>query len=245
MRTQAVVLASTPALSGSDTSVTQSGVWNIKGVEPINRHSEVISASLLIASVAATAGVLTLTPTAAATTEYAFTLNQYITTQKEWVTQRISYVSKDSGDTATTISTALKNLITTYLAKGFDVTPTGTTTTIVTATTTNPYISITGLTSSLALANTTPPVWARGTAAWVAANFAGVTVETGATYSVSTIVTAPLSKADAAGNLNMGNLTVFLIVNEANSGFATFKTAYELVVHPVVVADTNVTVRIG
>ena len=107
-------------------------------------------------AVAAATGAITLTPTApSAGTEYGFTIIQYV--GDEEYSSRIGYVAV-AGDTATTVCNNLRTLLTSMVSAGrLDVTLSGTSTCIITSTTTNPLISVGGLddvTASATLAGT-------------------------------------------------------------------------------------------
>lgn len=105
---------------------------------------EGISSLSRTASTAQTLQVTTLTPTAAASSTYAFTIRQYDITNNRWLECNFSYTSLAAGDTATTIVTALKSEITAATAAGtLQVTPSGTTTLILTAITRYPIFTVT------------------------------------------------------------------------------------------------------
>ena len=108
------------------------------------------------AAVTAATGAITLTPSApSAGTEYRVIVNQFVADEEKVVS--IGYVAV-AGDTATTVCNNLRTLINAFVSAGsLDVVASGTTTCIITSTTTNPLISVGGLlelTASAATAGT-------------------------------------------------------------------------------------------
>ena len=105
------------------------------------------------AAVTAATGAITLTPSAG--TEYRVIVNQFVADEEKVVS--IGYVAV-AGDTATTVCDNLRTLINAFVSAGsLDVVASGTTTCIITSTTTNPLISVGGLlelTASAATAGT-------------------------------------------------------------------------------------------
>lgn len=109
------------------------------------------------AAVTAATGAITLSvpSTPSAGTEYRVILNQFVADEKKVVS--IGYVAV-AGDDEQAVCDNLRTLINAFVSAGsLDVTPSGTTTCVITSTITNPIISVGGLinlTASAAVAGT-------------------------------------------------------------------------------------------
>lgn len=142
---------------GADLNVSTDGNTYITNVaNPIPSAS--IKSVTITSPVAAVAGVITITPTAANSTLYKFTINAYNTETGNTQVLPVSYTSLASGDTATTICDALRAQINN--ASGFSVAATGTATLVLTGLTTpasgtTPYVtfSVGGASASLSSAS--------------------------------------------------------------------------------------------
>lgn len=123
---------------GADVSVGTNGLLNVAGQTVIDARS--VTNVAITTSAAETAGVITITPTAAAQT-YTFTINAFSKSTGLPKTMLISYTATAS-DTATTISNAFRA----QLAADTDmsVTGSGTATFIVTSTTGYPKFTVGG-----------------------------------------------------------------------------------------------------
>lgn len=178
-----------------------------------------------LAPVAATAGVYTLTPTAANSTLYSFLLQQDIVGVGT-VSQVVSYTSLASGDTATTINTALKKAIDANPQFKFASVVAGATL-VITATTTNPAVRITNLgvgTIAGTTTPTTPYVLPRGTYTnLINAGVAASAIATGHTYYQVQFVFVDNSAGDWIQNQTVRIHTLYVYGSATN--FAAFNTA--------------------
>ena len=107
-------------------------------------------------AVTSAGAAITLTPASpSAGVEYRVVVRQFVADEEKVISVGYTAVA---GDTATTVCDNLRTLISTYVSVGsLDVTPSGTTTCIITSTATNPVISVGGLvnlSASAAIAGT-------------------------------------------------------------------------------------------
>lgn len=123
--------------------VRGSGSVAITGCPTFNYELGLSSLSRTV-SVAQTLQVTTLTPTAAASSTYAFTIKQWDMVNNKFLECSFRYNSLAAGDTATTIGNALRSEITACTNAGLlQITPSGTTTLILTAITRYPIFTVT------------------------------------------------------------------------------------------------------
>ena len=177
-----------------------------------------------LAPVSATAAAWTVAPVAANSTTYSFLLQQDIVGSGT-VSQVVSYTSLPSGDTTTTISTALKNAI---LANSqFKLTVSSTTSVSIAGSTTNPAVRIVNLTpvaSNLVCTNGTPLVMPRGQYSnLIAAGVAPSAIATGHTYNQIQFVFVDNSAGDWIQNQTVRIHTLYVYASATN--FAAFNTA--------------------
>ncbi len=143
MYTKELAVLNTVTALGADLNVSVDGNTYITNVsEPI--PSSMIKSVSITQPVTAVAGVITVTPTAANSTLYKFTISAYNTETGNTQILPVSYLSASSGDSATTICNAFREQINN--ASGFSVTATGTATLILTGLTTpasgtTPYVT--------------------------------------------------------------------------------------------------------
>lgn len=121
----------------SDCTLNQ-GTLQTKGA-PAIKMADIFQAELLD-PLAEGLQVVTLTPVAAASSTYQFTITQQNNDTGQLVQIPFSYVSLASGDTATTIGNAFRTLI--GLQPSLKITASGTTTLILTAQTGSPNFSV-------------------------------------------------------------------------------------------------------
>lgn len=127
---QAVKVLNTVTAFGTDVSVDSSGILNIAGVAATDVYN--VRNVLITTPVAAVAGVVTITPTAANSTAYTFYISGFSKSTGLAKVMQVSFTSAASA-TATTITTQAKAII--NADTDFSVAATGTATIILTSAT--------------------------------------------------------------------------------------------------------------
>jgi len=186
-----------------------------------------IESASLIAAVAETASVWTITPTAAASLEYSIQITQVFNgTARVFVATAYSLAS---GSTPTTICDSLRAVINAQTA--FKVTATGTTTLVITSQTGYPLVKVSQVSLSstpgtfASITNTTPGVQAKGTyAALVASGVSADILVAGQSYSNFRIVFRNHSVNDATGNVSIQRVTSNVYINAAATNYAALAT---------------------
>ncbi len=126
------------AVTGVSDCTLNQGTLQTKGA-PALKMSDIFQAELLD-PLAEGLQVITLTPVAAASSTYQFTITQQNNATGQLVQIPISVVSDASGETATTLTTKFKTLV--NLQQSLQVVATGTATLILTAVTGSPNFSV-------------------------------------------------------------------------------------------------------
>lgn len=201
-----------------------------------------ISSATLLAAVAETAGVVTVTPTASASADFSLVIKQIINGVQKSV--QLSVVTAASGATETTICNEWRSQLSAQGAQ-LQVVGSGTTTFIITANAGYPIvsasqISLTATAGVLAIVQTTAGVQARGTYASLVA--AGVPVATpivsGQSYT-QFIVTGQVEGANEVAGMVMSTRTTnVLFINEAATNFAALNARLVQVIAGVPAAGT-------
>jgi hypothetical protein len=206
---------------------------------PAMDFRKVLTCSGVVVPVAETAGVITLTPTNVASTQYAFELRQYFPDTKTWVKEYFTHTTAASGSSATTISTALKAAINAADASGrIRAVATGTTTVVITADAGSPLIFATSFQSNLAVAATTPGVLAVGTYnALLYAGVAAADIASGHTYASINFVFEEQNLSGSNAAPNVVSHTVYY--DAADSDYATVNTAVKKILAGVTSGTTS------
>lgn len=193
--------------SSADTSLTN-GVF-VLGSFSCNYRD--ITKSIITASVAGVAQVTTLTPTAANSSTYEITIQQLHVATQEYYYFNYTYETAASGDTATTISNAVRAAVAAQKAAGtLAITGSGTTTIILTADAPDykfqVFINQTG--GGLTQATGTAGVMPVNTTASLALQ--GITV-TNASYTSVEIKYSPISGADLKDPIGLQSVFTMFI----------------------------------
>lgn len=185
-----------------------------------------IEAASLTAGNAETAGVITVTPTNAASTEFSLQVTQLVNGVPKVTI--LSTTTAASGSSATTICDAWRSQL--AANTGIKITGSGTTTFIMTAQTGYPIIKAQQVTLSstpgtIAVVATTPGVQAKGTyAALVAQGVNPDILVSGQTYSQFRIQYRQPSVNDAAGDVSSARNIFTLLINGAATNYAALAT---------------------
>lgn len=143
MQIKGLSLLNTVTALGADLNISTDGNTYLTGL-PFAIPSANIQSVSVQAPVTAVAGVITVTPTAVASTTYTITVSGSNTLSGSLTPVVLSYTTAASGDTATTICDAFRAQL--ALVRNFSVVGSGTTTLILTGSTTadmgtTPYVS--------------------------------------------------------------------------------------------------------
>lgn len=142
---QAIKVLNTVTAFGTDVSVDSNGVLNIAGVAATDVYN--VRNVSITTPVAAVAGVITITPTAANSTTYTFYINGFSKATGLAKVMQVSFISAASA-TATTITTQAKAII--NADSDFSVVATGTATIILTSVTgQSPEFTVGGTSASI------------------------------------------------------------------------------------------------
>jgi len=212
-----VKVLNTVADNGTDAYVDSTGYLNITGGTRFKARQIIGMQSQ--AAVAQTLGVFTFTFTAANSYSYYITVTGYLSSG-QLVTLPFSYTSLASGDTATTIGNAFRTMITN---SGLQITPSGTSTMILTAISPYPDISGANPTSdpNIAVSQTTPGVARVGYGADLITEYGGYIATTDtqitstASYTQWKIDQNGLIMVDGYARTESGISTIILLINEA------------------------------
>jgi len=187
-----------------------------------------IESAQLLAAVAETRGVVTVTPTNAASSDFSLVVKQLVNGVQKQV--QLSVITAASGSSATTICNEWRSQLS---AQGslLQVVGSGTSTFIITANAGYPIISVsqislTATAGTVAIVNTTAGVQARGTyAALVAAGVPTTTpIVSGQSYTQFVVTGAVGGVNEVAGAIQQTSTTNVILINEGATNFAALNT---------------------